>query len=375
MNSMNARQDLFHIPTDKHYFLAHSIGLQPRATALALQEHFERPWQSGGEDIWPQWLKAISAFNHSLALLLNTNANQICPQTNISSGLTKVISALSADNKRREILCTASDFPSTGFVLSQAEKLGFEIKRLPKSLELSDPNVWIDHITSETAVCFLTHVQYNTNLRLPVEKIANQCRDKGVLSIVDAAQSVGIVPLDLSATAIDVVLGSSIKWLCGGPGAGYLWLSESSIERLEPSDVGWFSHENPFEFDIDHFQYAKTASRFWGGTPNVAPFVAAAASIDTLSHIGFEEIRTHNRRLSTKLMNALQPDQISSPIDLDRKGGTVIFKPKNQESLEKQLRSNGILFDARQYGIRVSPHIYTTDADVDKLVALINDQL
>jgi len=371
---MDSKQDLFYTPAGKHYFLAHSIGLQPKATTRALQEHFERPWQSGEEDIWPQWLEAISAFNHSLASLLNTKANQICPQSNISSGLTKVISALSVDNQRREILCTASDFSSTGFVLDKAKKMGLKIKRLPKSLDLSDANVWMDHITSNTAACFLTNVQYNTNLRLPVETIAHHCRNNGVLSIVDAAQSVGIVPLDLSSTAIDVVLGSSIKWLCGGPGAGYLWLSQASIERLEPSDVGWFSHENPFEFDIDHFQYSKTASRFWGGTPNVAPFVAAAASIDALSQIGFEQIRSHNRRLSTKLMNALQPDQISSPIDLDRKGGTVIFKPKNQESLEKQLRSNGILFDARQYGIRISPHIYTTEADVDRLIALISEQ-
>ncbi len=371
---MKSQQDLFYTPTGKHYFLAHSIGLQPKATTRALQEHFEKPWQSGEEDIWPQWLDAIHAFNHSLALLLNTEANQICPQTNISSGLTKVISALSVDSQRREILCTASDFPSTGFVLNQAEKLGFHIKRLPKSLDLSDPNVWLDHISSKTAACFLTHVQYNTNLRLPVETIASECRSKGVLSIVDAAQSVGIVPLDLSATPIDVVLGSSIKWLCGGPGAGYLWLSQPSINQLEPSDVGWFSHANPFEFDIDHFQYSKTASRFWGGTPNVAPFVAAAASINALSEIGFEQIRSHNRRLSSKLMNALPPDQISSPMDLDRKGGTVIFKSKNQAHLENHLRSNGILFDARQYGIRVSPHIYTTDADVDKLIALIKAQ-
>jgi selenocysteine lyase/cysteine desulfurase len=189
---------------------------------------------------------------------------------------------------------------------------------------------------------------------------------------MDIAQSVGVVPINLDTLHADIVIGSCIKWLCGGPGAGFMWLRKERIEQLNPIDVGWFSHQNPFEFNIHNFEYADTAARFWGGTPSVAPYVIASNSIELITKIGVTAIRDHNRRLSQTIMENVAEDYIASPTDFDKKGGTVVLKLPNSEEVENKLRRHNVLFDSRQYGIRLSPHIYTGVHDIDILVGCLN---
>ena len=353
------------------YFLAHSIGLMPKSTEAAFKTNFLDTWHSGAEDIWPRWLASISEFNSSLAALLNTQPSLICPQSNVSSGLSKLIMALPKRTGKNVILASESDFPSAAFVLQQAERLGYTLRFIPKSQDLQDLSTWEQALTSDVHTAFITHVHYNTNTLTPINDIAEVCDARGITSIVDSAQAIGIVPIDLSESKIDVVLGSCIKWLCGGPGAGFLWINKELISQLEPYDVGWFSHKNPFEFDLHNFEYAEDASRFWGGTPSVAAYVGASNSIRLIHTTGIDVIQAHNRELTQRLMNAVPEDSIVSPKDLTKKGGTTVLKFADQSKVEQALRDNKILFDARQLGIRVSPHIYSTPDDIDCLVDCI----
>lgn len=364
---------LFHRPDEGRYFLTHSIGLMPRSTELALQDHYLSPWRSGGEDIWPQWLDGIGQFNQALATLLNSNASQLCPQTNVSSGLSKVIMALPRREGKNVIVASESDFPSAGFVLKQAERLGYTLKLIPESDDLQCLDTWQKALDEEVHIAFITQVHYNTNKLIPVEQIAKLCDARDIISIVDTAQATGIVPIDLSESKCNVVVGSCIKWLCGGPGAGFIWLNDNIMPSLEPYDVGWFSHQNPFEFDIHNFDYADNASRFWGGTPSIAPYIAATNGIKQITEIGVNTISEHNRNLTEKLLENVPDSCIVSPKNLDLKGGTTVLKFEDQPRLEKIMRNNKMLFDARKYGMRISPHIYTTDEDIDCLIDCIDE--
>ena len=364
---------LFHRPKEGHYFLAHSIGLMPFSTEQALQDNYLSQWRSGAEDIWPKWLAGIAQFNQALASLLNTNSAQICPQSNVSSALSKVLLALPKRAGKNLIVASESDFPSTGFVLKQAERFGYRLKLIPQSEDLQCLTTWEKALGDEVHTAFITQVHYNTNKLIPVEQVASLCNARGITSIVDTAQATGIVPIDLSQSQCDVVLGSCIKWLCGGPGAGFLWLNDKITPTLEPYDVGWFSHKNPFEFDIHNFDFADSASRFWGGTPSVAAYIAASNSIRLISEIGVGTIRQHNRRLTSKLLEQVPEDCIASPKDLAKKGGTTVLKFEDQPLLETIMSRNKMLFDARQYGIRISPHIYTTEQDIDCLIDSIDE--
>ncbi len=359
---------LFHKPADSHYFLTHSIGLQPKQTSSELQNQYLHPWQTGSEDIWPQWLETIDAFKAALAKLLNTSAHLLCPQTNVSSGLSKIVSSLPKKPGKSVIVASETDFPSTGFVLKQAEKMGYTLRIISKDQDLQSPEVWSEHLRGNTIMALITQAQYSSNRLNPISEIGSLCREKDIISVVDAAQSIGISNIDLTSLKIDVLLGSSIKWLCGGPGAGFLWVNQSTLERLEPSDVGWFSHLNPFEFDINSFIYADDASRFWGGTPSIAPYICATTSVNLLLKLGLDHIIDHNRQLCQTIMDNVPARFIASPLDLSKKGGTVVLSLPDSNAFQERLSNRKILHDCREYGVRVSPHIYTTSADIERLL-------
>lgn len=142
---------------------------------------------------------------------------------------------------RTVIVATASDFPSTSFVLQQAQRNGYELRLIAKSANLQSIDVWADALKGDVICAFLTHVLYNTNAKLAIEGITQICSERSIINVIDVAQSAGIVPIDLSALAADVLVGSCIKWLCGGPGAGFIWANKDLISELQPTDVAWFS--------------------------------------------------------------------------------------------------------------------------------------
>jgi kynureninase len=357
----------FHKPKGG-YFLTHSIGLMPRSTSNHIEQHYLEPWKSANQDTWSHWLTEIHNFNQALATLFNSEADLFCPQSNVSSGLAKVMQALPKRDGRTVIVASESDFPSAGFVLQQAQRHGFSLKLIPKSADLQSPQVWSDALTNDVHSVFLTHVLYNNNARTPVEQVTKLCRHRGIISMMDVAQSAGIVPIDLATLEIDIVVGSCIKWLCGGPGAGFMWIHRELIAELEPIDVGWFSHKNPFEFKIDNFEYHQSTARFWGGTPSVAAYIVAANSINLITKIGVSTIQKHNQTL-TKMIRASVPEEcITSPLSDDKKGGTIVLKFNHQELIEEKMRARGVYFDSRQYGMRLSPHVYNSVAEIEQLI-------
>jgi kynureninase len=206
----------------------------------------------------------------------------------------------------------------------------------------------------------VTHVHSNSGRIAPVAAIGRLCRERGILCLVDVAQSAGILPLDFPGLDADAVLGSCVKWLCGGPGAGFLWLRHELIARLEPDDVGWFSHADPFEMDIHSFRYAPDARRFWGGTPSIAPYVVAAASLRVIRELGVDAILAHNRRLIASFTEAL-PAHWRARLPAWPTGGTVCIPlGERQAAITAALTADGVQFDCRGDVVRISFHACNT---------------
>lgn len=364
----------FITPSEQIYLLTHSIGLMPASAQQSVQENVFDVWQSDPTEAWPKWLGVIAGFKQALAELFNADAACFCPQSNISSGLTKVLQSFPspANNRRNVILLTENDFPSVGFVLKKAEEMGFVTRMIPKSADPQDIDTWEAALTDDVYCTLITHSHYNTSRLIPVDAITKITRERGIISMVDLAQSSGVVPIDFQQWHADIVLGSCVKWLCGGPGAGFLWVDSSLVPQLKPTDVGWFSHRNPFEFNINNFDYADDSSRFWGGTPTVMPFALATNSIRQLLSIGVNNIREHNIRLTNKMIEAVDSNNVVSPIEPSLRGGTLVLKFSEQEKVEKALNSAGVKFDSRADGMRLSPHIYTTEEEIDRVASLVS---
>lgn len=360
------------VPAEGIYLLNHSVGRPPVTTRQACIDGFLDPWENGGENVWPRWIESIEGFRSALANLLKGDVGSFCPQVNLSSALTKVLSAVTLPTNKRTILYTEQDFPSIAFVLQQAQKNGYTLRALPNNADTLDPNAWDQYLSDDVGLALITHVHSNTGIQTPVADICRLARDRDIITVVDIAQSVGVVPIDLTAWRADFVIGSCVKWLCGGPGAGFLWVHPARLPECQPTDVGWFSHENPFEFDIHNFRYAKDALRFWGGTPSVQPYVTATNSIELLHGIGIETLRQHNLELTQLIIEAVNRDNLVTPSAPAQRGGTVVLKfaDADLEALSARLRNAGVGFDIRPTGIRLSPHIYNSAEEISRVIEL-----
>ena len=359
------------------YLLSHSVGCLPLSAKHALEEKYFQPWMTQGGNAWETWLQQIEEFKTALAMLLGSNANAFCPQTNVSSALTKILNSFSPQSSKNVIVYSEHDFPSTGFAISQLKNNNFILAKLTREQSNSDLNNWECLLSPQTKAVFITHSTSDISSLAPVKQIIEIARLHNVVSIVDIAQSAGIIPISLEEWGADFVIGSSLKWLCGGPGAAFLWVNPDSVSQWRPSDVGWFSHESPFEFDINHFQYANDARRFWGGTPAIAPFIIATAGIKELLTFGIESANEHNRHLGQKIIDCADKIglQIASPIMPEIRGGTVTVRFEEVDKMSRALSQNDIYFDVRQNNLfRFSPHIYNTEQQITQFCEIIQSK-
>ncbi|MFY8326624.1 aminotransferase class V-fold PLP-dependent enzyme [Pseudoalteromonas sp. ZZD1] len=358
------------------YLLNHSVGRALKSSQSDFNEHFFSPWQTTNKEPWQQWLSAIERFTQALSDLFNSNQALFCPQVNLSSALTKILmSHPRLKQSKCRVLMAQSDFPSMGFVMQKALAADAQIDYIPSELDLTDINVWQQYIKSDTDLVFISHAYSNTGQQAPVSDITQLCKRNNCLSLVDVAQSAGVLALDLATVEVDFMIGSSVKWLCSGPGAAYLWISEAQLELCQPTDVGWFSHQNPFEFDINHFDYNATALRFWGGTPSIAPYVIAGHSIAYFAKLGAAFVREHNLKLLAQLNLALSEYQVSPSSAQASSGTAILHFAQQQTDVMHALTAANISVDERAYGIRVSPHIYNDEKDIEQFVAVVKGVL
>ncbi|MCX2982995.1 aminotransferase class V-fold PLP-dependent enzyme [Halieaceae bacterium IMCC14734] len=355
------------------YMLNHSVGRCPKNTAQIIQDHYLTPWQQLGTELWPTWLSHVEEFRRNIAGLLKVDWQDVCPQTNLSSALSKLLPALPRTPGRDVIVYSEQDFPSIGFVLQKAQRDGFKLRCITADHDPLDLQTWQDHLGNDCVCALITHVHSSTSMRVDVAGICALARQSDIVSIVDIAQSAGVVPIDVNDWQADFVLGSAVKWLCGGPGAGFLWANPALVTQCQPVDVGWFSHEDPFEFDIHHFRYADGVLRFWGGTPSVLPYLVAANSIKIIDEIGPEAIHAHNQILNQRIINHLPESVVITPQDTQNRGGTLVLNFAGQQSsVMEKLAQEKIQFDARPTGLRLSPHVYNTTEEIDEVIACLN---
>ena len=357
-------RDLFEVPGPGPYLLSHSVGCLPRAARARLESDLIGPWATEGSDGWGSWLAAIEAFRGAVARLIGGEVAEICPQPSVSAALGNILSGLKREPGRNVLLASAHAFASIGFAMRQLGALGFRLELIPEDRDPVDPQVWAAALGPHVAAIVPMHVHSNSGLVSPMAEIAALARAAGAVSVVDACQAVGIIPVAPREWGVDALIGSSVKWLCGGPGAGFLWVRRELIGEFEPVNAGWFSHENPFEFDIRDFRYANDARRFWGGTPAPAPCTFAASGIETVLGIGQDAILTANRAPIATAGEAAE-----TAFDMTGRGGTLCLTGEDPEAAEAALRGLGCRLDRRGRILRLSFNVWN-DAEQARAIGL-----
>ena len=225
----------------------------------------------------------------------------------------------------------------------------------------------------------ISHVLFKSSYQQDAAAICARAREVGALVLLDTYQSLGTVPVDVQALGVDMVCGGSVKWLCGGPGAGYLYVRPDVMENLEPSITGWAAHADPFAFETGPQRYAEGAWRLLHGSPAVPALLAATAGYEVVLEVGVEAIRAYSIELTEGLRSRMldRGFRVPSPVDPARRGGTLTIGLEEDEhgpAFVKALSERGILVDHRpDAGIRVSPHFYTRASELEEFAEVMSD--
>ena len=281
---------------------------------------------------------------------------------NVSIAEAVVLSCFSPAPERNRVVYERGNFPSVRY-LYQAQR-DLEVVVCENDEEVAAA------IDERTLLVPISHVLYKSGEIQDVEAIVARAHEFGSHVILDAYQSAGIVPLDVTALDVDFAVGGSVKWLCGGPGNGWLYVRPDLAERLEPAYTGWQAHEAPFAFE-EEMRYAAGAARFLTGTPNVPALYAATPGYDLIEEIGVARIRENSLRQTELLIGLAEAAGfgIASPREPERRGGTVTVDVDEFPAVHKELTERQILCDFRPgAGIRLGPHYYTSDAELRHVI-------
>jgi kynureninase len=362
-----AYRDRFPILAETTYLISHSLGPMPLAAKERLDAYAEA-WMTRGVRAWTEgWWEISVTTGDRIARLIGAPPGSTVMHQNVTVASAVVLSCFPFSGERRRIVYTESEFPSVRYVHQAQALRGAEIVVVPGEEEL------LAAIDERTQLVLLSHVTFKTGRIQDVESVVARTHEAGALLLLDAYQSVGTVPLDVGALGVDFATGGSVKWLCGGPGAAWLYVRPDLAERLEPTLVGWQAHAEPFAFEPE-LRYATGGARFLTGTPNVPALYAATAGYDIVDEVGVGRIRERSLELTERMIGLLDDAgfEIVSPREPDRRGGSVVARVPEFAAVHAELERRAILCDFRpDVGLRLGPHFFTTDDEIDAAVDAI----
>jgi kynureninase len=367
----------FPILSHTTYLISHSLGAMPKRAATRLQE-FSDTWASRGIRAWEEgWWDMPVTVGNLIGRIIGAGEGEVVMHQNVSICQSIVTSSLDWSGRRNKLVTEGLNFPSNDYIYHGLSRIGARVVQVPspdgRTLPLDDLLAAIDE---ETLLVSVSHVAFRSSYLQDLAAITRRAHDVGALIIADLYQSAGTVPVDVRALGVDFATGGSVKWLCGGPGAGYLYVRRDHWPRIEPIFTGWAAHEKPFQFDGGPIHYAADAHRFLNGTPNVPAMYSARSGYEIIHEIGAGAIRAKSTRQTTLLIDLA--DDAGIPIRTERspdaRGGVVTLDVPNAAEVTRELIRREILIDYRPgAGIRMSPHFYNTDDELVHAVGQIRE--
>lgn len=353
------------------HLISHSLGAMPAATEAALQE-FAALWARKSITAWEDWLPEARRAAGRIERILRAPSGTVQMFTNVSQVQAAIASCLDYKPARNRVVYTALNFPTVSYVWQAEQRRGAEVVVVPSDDGIGVPTErLLAAIDERTLIVPISHVLFRSSFIQDAAAVVQRAREVGALVVLDVYQSAGVVPFDVSALGVDFVCGGSVKWLCGGPGAAYLYVRPDLIPRFSPRTTGWFAHRAPFAFTMPGQEYADDISRFGGGTLAVAPLYQARAGAEIIGRIDPAALRQKSLRQTEEMLRRCRANgyRINSPESGERRGGTVVFDFPGADKVCAELNRRRYFSDYRPgAGLRASPHFYTTDEEVARFM-------
>lgn len=346
------------------YLNSNATGATPRGAKVVLDEYW-RTLERWRDEAWGRWWDDLHAYADELAALIGAPAGSVVCDVNVSTLFSRVMSCFDY-RKRPRVVTSDREFPAIPHIVRAFERYGAEPVFVPSPDGVAiDPERIVRAIDERTQLVCVSHATFETGALLDVAPIVRRAREVGALVVLDAYQSVGVVPLDVTVSGVDFALGGAHKWLCGSYESAFLYVRPALLPQLHPAASGWIASADPLSF-APPAGWADTARRFAGGTPAVLPSLFSRPGLAILREIGIEAIRRRSLALTDRIIARADEARIAvaTPRAQGRRGGIVALRFPGAESVARELVADGFVCSYRG-GLRIAPHFYNTDEEVD----------
>ena len=374
---INRRREEFPTLASGIHLLSHSLGPVPRAARDSLLGYYEAWERHTSEDAWAaSWWELSQQVGDRIARILGGAPGSVQIQPNASIALAGVASCFDfAATKRNKVVTSALDFPSMEYIWEAQKVLGakVEIVGSPDGITVPLENI-LAAIDDTTSLVAMSHTSFRSSYRVDAKTIVERAHSLGALVLLDVYQSAGSIELDASAWGVDFLIGGTIKWLCGGPACGYLYVRPDLQRDLQPRLTGWVAHAHPLTSPIP-MRYARSIRRFAQGTPSIPALYSALPGLQIVEEVGVETIASESRRRTEWMIEfALQRGwKINSPRDVNQRGGSVMIDVDNGPAMVDRLAERKVFVDCRPgVGLRISPHFFNTDEEVREAMTILS---
>jgi kynureninase len=361
------------------YLVSHSLGAMPRRAVDNVQA-FAESWMTRGVRAWSEgWWELGRTVGDLLAPIIGAPPGSISMHQNASVAQAIIGSCFRYDGPRRKIVMSSLEFPTNIYVFEGFRRYGADIVLVeaPDGIR-TDLGKLLDAIDETTVLVPLSLVLFRSSFIQDATAVIEKAHRVGAHVILDIYQGAGVIPIDLTALGADFAVGGSVKWLCGGPGAGYLYVRPDVAATLQPAFVGWAAHADPFAFEAAAIRYADAPERFQSGTPNVPALYSARAGYEIVASIGVDAIREKSRRLTRRLIERASGAgyRVNTPeADAERAGAVIVDVPDGYDVNQELIRRDVVVDYRPGAGIRLSPHFYNTDAEIERAMDVLADIL
>jgi kynureninase len=378
MDDLLSYRNQFPILGKTLYLINHSLGAMPERVYDRLRDYADM-WATRGIRAWEEgWWEMPVSTGDKIARIIGADPGSVAMHQNVSVCQSIIISCFDLSRKRNKIVYEAMNFPSVMYVYeAHARAARARVVEVPSDDGITiDTRRMVDAIDEETLLVPISHVLFKSAYIQDVKAIVEKAHRVGALVVLDAYQSAGAVPFSVKELDVDFATGGSVKWLCGGPGAGYLYVRPELRDKLEPKVTGWMAHRAPFAFEPGEIDYASDIHRFLHGSPAIPALYAAESGYDIINEIGVERIRAKSLHLTGRLIELADEQgwRVNSPRDSSKRGGSVIIDVPHAGEVVRELSARDILVDHRPgAGIRIGPHFFNTDEEIERIIDEIKD--
>jgi kynureninase len=354
------------------YMISNSLGAMPRGVEDAMQ-HYAETWNTRGVRAWEEeWWVLAAEVGDEIGALMNAPRGSVACLQNVTTCEATVASCLDFSGRRNKVVYSDLNFPSVMYFWEAQRARGARVEMVPNDdgVHVNTERL-LDAIDEETLIVPISHVIFRSAFIQDVAAIVEKAHRVGAYVLLDSFQSLGTVPFDVQAFNVDFCTGGVLKWLCGGPGTGYLYVRPDHAKKLEPSFTGWIGHANPFGFEIGPTRYTDSMYKFTQGTPNIPGLHAARPGLKIIAEAGIENIRAKSVRQTALLIEMADRRgwRVNTPRDPARRGGTVSIDMPNAQQLCEELLKRDVLVDFRpKAGVRFSPHFYNSNTELSKAI-------